>query len=183
MRDWLTQRGPIAICFRIYDQLTRIITGAPLMRFSRITPHLYVGGQYRARGWDRLQQEGITAVVNLRSEFDDATAGIAPERYLYLPTPDNNPPSLENIQAGVDFIAKEIEQHGKVYIHCGVGVGRAPTMAAAYLVYIGMTPPEAWNIIRAARPFIWPLPGQLNRITQYAFLIRGNQRSSAGAPQ
>lgn len=174
MRDWLTRRGPIAIFLRMYDQVTRIITGAPIMRYSRVTAQLYIGGQYRARGWNRLTHEGITAVVNLRSEFDDARAGIAPERYLYLPTPDNNPPSLENIQAGVDFIAKEIEQGGKVYIHCGVGVGRAPTLAAAYLVYTGMTPLAAWRTIRAARPFIWPLPGQLNRVTQYAFLIRSD---------
>lgn len=144
------------------------------MRFSRIAPQLYVGGQYRARGRDSLQAEGITAVVNLRSEFDDARAGIAPERYLYLPTPDNHPPSLENIRTGVDFIANEIERGGKVYIHCGVGVGRAPSLAAAYLVYTGMTPPEAWKTIRSVRPFIWPLPGQLNRITQYAFLIRSD---------
>lgn len=146
------------------DHLVRVFTGAPIRRLSEIAPGLHVGGQYRRRGWARLRERGITAVVNLRIEFDDNDAGIAPERYLYLPTVDDEPPTLEHLREGVSFIAEEIERGGGVYIHCGAGVGRAPTMAVAYLASTGLAPSEAWEKVRAVRPFIRPKAGQIERV-------------------
>ena len=146
------------------DHLVRVVTGAPIRRVSQVAPRVHVGGQYRRRGWERLVARGVTAVVNMRIEFDDNDAGIAPERYLYLPTVDDEPPTLEHLQAGIDFMAEEIELGGGVYVHCGAGVGRAPTMAAAYLVSTGLAPEEAWAKIRAVRPFIRPKPKQVAQI-------------------
>jgi protein tyrosine phosphatase (PTP) superfamily phosphohydrolase (DUF442 family) len=155
------------------DHTVRILTGAPIRRVSQVTPQLHVGGQYRRRGWRRLAARGITAVVNLRIEFDDAAAGIVPasiasERYLYLPAVDDTPPTLEQLRQGAAFIAEEIARGGGVYVHCGAGVGRAPTMAAAYLVSTGMTPDQAWARIRAVRPFIRIKPGQIAQIERFA---------------
>jgi protein-tyrosine phosphatase len=107
-------------------------------------------------------------VVNLRVEFDDAEAGIAPERYLYLPTEDDHAPTLEVLSMGVTFIADEIKGGGAVYVHCGSGIGRAATMAAAHLIDSGLTPDEAWARIRKARPFIRPTPPQLQQVEHYA---------------
>lgn len=150
------------------DHLVRIVTGAPIRELSQITPQLHVGGQYRQRGWRRLERRGITAVVNMRIEFDDETVGIAPQRYLYLPTIDDTAPSLEHLRAGVEFMIEEIRRGGGVYVHCGAGVGRAPAMAAAYLVSTGLTPEEAWATIREARPFVRPKPEQVAQIEQFA---------------
>ena len=65
-------------------------------------------------------------------------------------------------------MGQQIEQGNGVYIHCGVGVGRAPTVAAAYLVSTGMTPEEAWTMLRAIRPFIWPNRRQRASVKQFA---------------
>lgn len=159
------------------DHAVRILTGAPIRSVSQVTPQLHVGGQYRRRGWARLAARGITAVVNLRTEFDDAAAGIAPQRYLYLPAVDDTPPTLEQLRQGADFIAEEVACGGGVYIHCGAGVGRAPTMAAAYLVGAGLTPDEAWARIRAVRPFIRIKPGQAAQIARFAQVERFAQES------
>jgi predicted protein tyrosine phosphatase len=150
------------------DHAVRIITGAPIRVVSQVTPQLHVGGQYRRRGWPELAARGITAVVNLRTEFDDAAAGIAPQRYLHLPTVDDSPPALEQLRRGADFIAEEIARGGAVYVHCGAGVGRAPTLVAAYLVSAGLTPAEAWARIRAVRPFIRIKPEQAAQIERFA---------------
>ncbi len=150
------------------DHAVRVVTGAPIRSVSQIAPQLHVGGQYRRRGWQRLAARGITAVVNLRAEFDDAAAGIAPERYLHVPAVDDTPPTLEQLHEGAAFIAEEIARGGGVYIHCGAGVGRAPTMAAAYLVSTGLVPDEAWARIRAVRPFIRIKPGQAAQIERFA---------------
>lgn len=157
-------QGPGVTAMWAADHLVRIITGAPIQRVSQITPQLHVGGQYRRRGWERLTARGITAVVNLRIEFDDNDAGIAPERYLYLPTVDDDPPTLEHLRSAVAFMTEEIERGGGVYVHCGAGVGRAPTTAAAYLVSTGLTPEEAWAKIRAVRPFVRPKPEQVAQV-------------------
>lgn len=119
-----------------------------------------------------MRERGITAVVNLRTEFDDEAAGIAPERYLYLPTIDDCPPSVAQLQTGVVFIEEEIRRGGSVYVHCGAGVGRAPTMVAAYLVSTGLTTVEAWARIRQVRPFIRPKRAQIAQVRRFAESLR-----------
>ncbi|MBN1815221.1 MAG: dual specificity protein phosphatase family protein [Anaerolineae bacterium] len=146
----------------------RWIIGAPLRRVSQITPQLHLGGQYRKRGWPKLVKRGITAVVNLQAEFDDNSAGIAPARYLYLPTVDDETPTLEQLREGVTFIAKEIARGGSVYVHCHSGTGRAATMTAAYLTSTGLTPEKAWAFIRETRPFVCPTPAQAVQVELFA---------------
>jgi protein tyrosine phosphatase (PTP) superfamily phosphohydrolase (DUF442 family) len=146
----------------------RLTTGAPPRNFSRITEHIHVGGQYTKAGWKRLQRRGITAVVNLRDEFDDAEADIAPPCYLFLPTVDDTPPSIAQLCQGVRFIRQEVQSGGQVYVHCMLGVGRSVTMVAAYLVATGMSPTTAWRTIRRRRPFIQPTVGQEARLVEFA---------------
>lgn len=164
----LTEQGIRVTAMWAADHIVRIVSGAPIRSMSQVTPHVHVGGQYRQRGWKRLRKRGITAVVNLRAEFDDQAAGIAPQRYLYLPTIDDAPPSLQQLREGVDFITEEIQRGGSVYVHCGSGVGRAWTMAAAYLVSTDLTPNEARAKIRAARPFVRPKPPQIAQVRRFA---------------
>jgi len=164
----LTRHGLRVTALWAADHTVRIITGAPIRSVSQITPQLHVGGQYRRRGWPRLASRGVTAVVNMRIEFDDNDAGIAPERYLYLPTVNNETPTLEQLHTGVTFIAEEIAGGGGVYVHCGAGIGRAATMAAAYLVSTGLMPDYAWVRIREVRPFIRPTTVQVVQIERFA---------------
>jgi protein-tyrosine phosphatase len=61
-----------------------------------------------------------------------------------------------------------IQNGGRVYVHCAGGVGRAPTMAAAYLVSTGLATEEAWALIRRKRPFIKPTEAQRAALEQFA---------------
>jgi len=148
------------------------LTGVPLFRYSRITPQIYVGGQYGRRGKRKLEAAGITAGLNLRTEFDDAAHGLALEQYCHLPTVDDDAPSMEHLHKGVSFIRRVLSGGGRVYIHCAGGVGRAPTMAAAYFVTQGMTVPEALALIRRTRPFISITPAQMARLREFAAIHR-----------
>jgi predicted protein tyrosine phosphatase len=167
-RGWLTKRPLHQTGLRVYAQLARRMTGAPLRRYSEVTPLLHIGGQHYPRGLEKMRARGIRAVVNLRKEFDDMAAGVAADDYLHLLITDNTAPTQEQLQAGVKFITEQIAQGHGVYIHCGVGVGRAPTLAAAYLVSTGMTPEAAWARLRAVRPFIWPNRRQRASVEQFA---------------
>ncbi len=149
------------------------IVGRPVLRYSPVTPQLYVGGQINASGWRWLAAHGLTADLNLRSEFDDAAHGVAPRSYLWLPTDDDHAPTLEQLQTGVDFIRRNIEGGGKVYVHCAAGVGRAPTMAVAYLISTGLSVEQAWALVRAIRPFVTPTPPQLSALELFSADRRG----------
>ena len=164
----LKHPGPRIMMLWIVADTVRLVTGAPMRSVSQITPQLHLDGQYRRRGWPILAARGVTAVVNLRTELDDNHAGIAPARYLYLPTLDNEPPTLGQLREGVAFIVAEIGQGGGVYVHCRSGVGRAAMMVAAYLVSTGLTPDQAWARIREARPFICPTPTQMAQVERFA---------------
>ena len=165
------RNGPRAIKLRGYDAFHRRETGAPVWRYSEITPRLYVGGQHSRQGYAEMRQFGISAIVNMReARHSDVELGIAGERHLHLPTADHTPPSVADLLRGVAFISAEFNRCGdaKVYIHCAAGCGRAPTMAAAYLVSRGAAPREAWGRIRQARPFINPTARQKLAIEQFA---------------
>ena len=176
LRRRLTEQGFWVTGWWAADHAVRIITGAPLRRVSQITPRLHVGGQYRRRGWSRMKARGITAVVNMRVEFDDQEAGIAPPRYLHLRVVDDQAPTLKQLRTGCGFIAEEVAREGTVYVHCGSGIGRAATMAAAYLISTGRTEEDAWAVIRAARPFIRPTPPQLEQIQHFAAAVAEQDR-------
>jgi hypothetical protein len=150
------------------DHVNRLATGAPPARFSRIVPGVHLGGQYTLGGWRRLQRRGVTAVVNLRDEFDDAVAGIAPPSYLFLPTVDDTPPTIAQLWQGVRFIEDEIKHGRQVYIHCMLGVGRSATLVLAYLIAGGMSLDAALAKVRRRRPFIQPTLSQRLRLQEFA---------------
>ena len=164
----LLRTGPLPLSLRIIDQLARRITGAPIWRLCAVTPQLHVGGQHYPRGWQKMRDYGISAIINMRGESCDLAKGIGGDRHLQLPTIDNTPPSLDDLQRGVDFATDEIQRGGKVYIHCAVGCGRAPTMTAACLIATGLSVDEALRKIKATRPFVHLTPAQRQSLDAFA---------------
>ncbi|MCD4687562.1 MAG: dual specificity protein phosphatase family protein, partial [Anaerolineae bacterium] len=150
----LRNHGPRATWMWAWGRGVTRLTGAVVLSHCQITPTLYVGPQHGTRGKRQLERAGITGDVNLRIEYDDAAHGLALEHYCHLPTIDETPPTLEHLHAGAAFIQRVIADGGKVYIHCAGGVGRAPTMAAAYLLTQGYTLDAAHDLIRQGRPYV-----------------------------
>ncbi|MCO5184963.1 MAG: dual specificity protein phosphatase family protein [Anaerolineae bacterium] len=142
------------------------LTGVPLLRYSRITPTVYVGPQFNQRGKRALEKEGIVGDINMRIEFDDAAHGLALAEYCYLPTIDDAAPTMAHLFEGTAFAERIVNAGGKVYIHCAGGIGRAPTMAAAYFMSQGMLLDEALALIKKTRPFINIMPPQMARLRE-----------------
>jgi protein-tyrosine phosphatase len=148
------------------------VTGRVPLRWSKITPQVYLGPQYGSAGLAGLRRAGINASVSLRHEYDDAQYGLTLADYSYLPTVDNTAPTMEHLDEGVAFIKRMVEDGKIVYVHCGSGVGRSPTVVAAYLIGQGKTMEEAVEQIRQVRPFIRILPEQLERLREYETHVR-----------
>lgn len=157
----------------LYGRGIPALTGSPMMRYSIVAPGVLVGPQYRQAGLRRLTEMGVRYCVNMRVEFDDAEHDLAPEHYCHLPTVDDEAPTLEQLRRGVEFVDGAVSAGGSVYIHCGGGVGRAPTMAAAYFISRGYTLDDAVALIRETRPFIHIMPPQMDQLRRFEASLRG----------
>ena len=172
VRDRLRTQGVRTTALWVYARGLPKLTGVPLLKYSRVTDTLFVGPQFRRNGKTALIRAGITHIVNMRSEFDDAQHGLTigndrTGRYCHLPTVDDETIAGEHVARGIEFIDSAIERDGKVYIHCSAGVGRAPCMAAAYLISKGYGLEDALDRIRSVRPFIRPTPKQVMALEKF----------------
>jgi protein tyrosine phosphatase (PTP) superfamily phosphohydrolase (DUF442 family) len=98
------------------------------------------GAQPRAVGFRSLAEEGVTTVVDLRPSSraarDAANLRGLGINAFHMPVTDGRPPSPSQVRQFVDIVD---DSSGRVFLHCGEGVGRAGTMAAAYRVTTGQT--------------------------------------------
>lgn len=163
----LQEQGIRVLGLWIRDHALRRLQGISPTNTSRIAPKLYVGGQQYRHGLKRMAALGIGASLSLREEADDTKRGVALERHLWLPTVDDTPPTLEQLDQAVRFTQQAIDNGKGIYIHCAAGVGRAPTTAAAYLVSTGLMPTQAWEMIYQVRPFIRPKATQFEQVERY----------------
>ena len=164
----LARQGARTTWLWLYEKVARIRDGLSPPETSQVTPQLFVGGQHFRHGLARMRDLGIGGTLNLRDEFDDTRGGLALASHLWLATPDDGAPTLEQLEAGTRFIKQVLAEGAGVYIHCAQGVGRAPAMAAAYLISEGYDPTAALEMIRAVRPFITPTPSQRARLEEWA---------------
>lgn len=151
----------------IFNKIYCDLTGIPVLKYSEVLPNLYVGCQYGQLGKKRLAKLGIKATINLRIEFDDKLHELNFQHYCYLPTKDRFAPTLDQLMLGVNFIKSNLAEQNKVYIHCRSGIGRAPTLAIAYLIYIGYDLDGAIEIVRLKRPFIFLEIPQQEMLVQF----------------
>lgn len=92
------------------------------------------GAAPSAEGLRDLAALGVTTVVDLRAEADLASRGavlaeLGMERF-HLPIRDGQLPSADQARALLRIVE---EADGKVFLHCGAGVGRTGALTAWYL--------------------------------------------------
>jgi protein-tyrosine phosphatase len=151
------------------------------LNLSQVTPLLYVGGQFQPEQWPAIAALGIVAVLSLQAEREDQFAGPEPARLLRLPVIDFTPPSLDQLDEGVAFVTTCVLAEQPVLVHCHSGIGRAPVMAAAYLMANqALSHRDALERVRAARPIIGPNLAQLARLREYELLLRRRRAAEEG---
>ena len=117
----------------------------PIKNFAQVDDRVWRGAAPTASGYEALAANGVTTVIDLRAEegvhVDEARLSSLGITRLHLPLRDGQSPT----EAQVDrFLAAVRGSEGRAFVHCGAGVGRTGTMAAAYLVKTGQaTPREA----------------------------------------
>ena len=108
-------------------------------------------------GW---HSDGIDCVVSLLEPseipaLNEAESELCREfniEFVSFPIRDKSvPPSLEAFAGIVALLAKRIASGQSVAIHCRAGIGRSTTLAACVLIWLGVDPEVALDMIADAR--------------------------------
>ena len=125
--------------------------------WDHIDPHVILGARPSRSDADRLYHQGVRAVVNMCKEYQ------GPEKeyqrlgieQLWLPTVDFNPPTLEDVEKGVEFVQSNVQNEKAVYVHCKAGRARSATILICWLVrYRGLNLEEAQLHLLKCRPHV-----------------------------
>lgn len=120
-----------------------------ITHLRQVDDHLLVGGQTTLPEYKELAEEhGVTLVVDVRPSRDRAGANRDerddPEAlkeigldYVSLPIPDGRAPTPDQIRRFLEIVDSN---DGRVFAHCGGGVGRSTSLAAAYEAANGQDP-------------------------------------------
>ena len=112
-----------------------------------------------------LDRTGASTIVclNERHEFDDRYPGYvewlrtnSPERAIWSPIPDLHAPPVDEIAPLLDDLLARLRGGQGLLVHCGAGIGRAGTIAAALLVRSGVDVDVALEAVAAHRPMAGP---------------------------
>lgn len=127
---------------------------------SKVSEHIYLGGDSVARNRDVLKQNGITHVLN-------CVGFVCPEYfkadfvYRTLWLQDSPSEDITSILYDVfDYFEDVREQEGRVFVHCCQGVSRSTSLVIAYLMWReGQSFDDAFQYVKAARGIADPNMG------------------------
>ena len=122
---------------------------------------------------DALRKTGATTVVCLNQprEIEDRYPHYVEwlashERAVWFPVPDLHAPAVDDAAAFVDGLVDRLHAGEVLLVHCGAGIGRAGTMAAAILMHLGASVDDAIATVAASRPMAGPEAGAQLQLLQ-----------------
>jgi hypothetical protein len=141
-----------------------------------IVPGLYVGSYHPAADREVLDREKITHIlccIDVQPRFPQNY------KYLVLAAADANGYNMaQHFSKTNKFIRDAIENGGNVLVHCGAGISRAPTVAAAYLIStLKVSSGRAVALIKKYRPCAQPNLGFTAQLNAYSEFIQTGKKT------
>lgn len=151
-------------------ELRRRPEGATLRQqlLHKVVQGLWLGGWAALNnGCEALKAKGVTHVVSVISADEHRLPPFILGHYhAFVDDKDSAAETLaDHFEPISKFIAAAIGSGGTVFVHCGAGISRSPTVVAAYMVWHLQIPAAtALNLIRRARPNIRPNLGFVSQL-------------------
>jgi atypical dual specificity phosphatase len=125
--------------------------------WDEVEPGVFLGARPLRADVKSLYEVGVRGVVNMCDEYRgpvDLYDKLGIEQ-CWLRTIDFQPPTLDQVRQGVDFIRRFLDEDKKVYVHCKAGRGRSATVVLCWLMQEqGMTAAQAQAFLRSKRPHV-----------------------------
>jgi protein tyrosine phosphatase (PTP) superfamily phosphohydrolase (DUF442 family) len=116
-------------------------------KLQAIDANVWRGAAPSRLGYIELAASGVHTIVDLRAEanleVDQELLDRLGMRLVRMPIRDGQVPTADQVATFMDAVRSS---RGIVYVHCGAGVGRTGSMAAAYLVGTGQA--DGWTALR-----------------------------------
>ncbi len=136
--------------------------------WDEVSPEVWIGRQLNDGEAAAAVRAGVTAVLDLTSEFSEATPFRA-LAYQNVAILDLTGPTGPQLREAVCFIDSHAAT-GRVYVHCKIGYSRSAAVIGAWLVAGGAarTADEAIARLRAVRPSIVIRPEAETAMREFA---------------
>lgn len=137
-----------------------------------VSPQLYRGPQPRGQDLKRLQEGGLKAVINLRSESHESALvcqglGLV---YHHIPVEDWTTPTLEQVG---DFLRLfQAPENYPALVHCYAGVGRTGVFSSCYRIGRGMSAEQAIALSDQETPWMGMSQTQRDYVREFELRVR-----------
>ena len=153
---------------------SRLLPDLPgIQNLASVNDGLWRGSAPSTAGYKALAARDVKTIIDLRAEDIEVNVELIESlgmKLVRIPMRDGQAPT----DAQVDrFMAAMKDSDGRAFVHCGAGVGRTGTMAAAYLVRTGEASP-----LEAVKRNLAVGPPSLEQIAFAAGLEAGEEASS-----
>ncbi|KAL7056937.1 hypothetical protein AAHC03_019238 [Spirometra sp. Aus1] len=145
-------------------------------QIARINDHLYLSG-LQALSPERLRQYGITQLITAMIDPPPASLLSAVTSHIQISVEDAETSNLRIYFDSVgERIAMEKKRGGRTLVHCMAGISRSASLVLAYLIrHQNMSLADAYDLVRAVRPFIQPNAGFWRQLISYEETVRGSR--------
>ena len=124
------------------------------MDISKITDYLYIAASLQSEHVDELGARNINLIISMiGGRCPPEIYSQPPYRLLWLQTFDSAllPIPISKLMRGVQMALPAIQDGGNVLVYCAQGRHRSVAMAAAILIAVGYTVPEATELLSTRR--------------------------------
>lgn len=132
---------------------------------------LYLGSHENATNRQQLKDLGITHILNMASELENAYPNDF--KYFSCKLDDISSQDLKvHLQAALNFIDEAKVTGSKVLVHCAMGISRSSSVVIAYIMRErGVTFEQAKEFVKSLRSCVQPNPGFSKQLLEFEKLL------------
>ena len=175
-KSYINEKGDI-LCDECFIDKKQMYINAFLQQtflhlsYDEINEWIILGNEDCAKDQNFLDNNGITHILICAEGCEVFFEGKYKYKILYLDdAPDEN--ILIWFKEAFDFINEAINNKGKVYVHCAMGISRSASVVIGYLMYVNkLTYDDAFEFVYNKRKQICPNKGFVKQLQEFEEML------------